>query len=82
MFDVNATGVRGLFIFKNGVGTYVGQASALVPATATLNSQLSVTTPILDVAPGDVFTLVLYQNAGAAINAQANTTSLGLEVVG
>lgn len=68
LWDANATANRGLQIQKNGSATYLGAPGNDIPAPATGNAHLNCTSGIIDVAEGDVFTVVVVQNSGGGLN--------------
>ena len=81
VFDVNAAGARKIAIYRAGSISYAGQGSCTVNATSGLSTQLNCATGVLRVAEGDVFSLVVLQNSGGALNVQPTITSLSIEVL-
>lgn len=74
-FAGNATGFRTLAIAKNGTTVYPGTAQAGNASPGTASVSLSVRTPILNVIPGDTFTVQAFQNSGAALNVMGSSAS-------
>lgn len=69
-----------LYIYKNGSNSYVG-SPGLVSYNNITTAEIEVATPLLDVAPGDYFELVLQVGSDTSISVLANRTWFELEVV-
>lgn len=71
-FDANATGVRAVYIYKNGAE----MPGARVTATAAsgITTSLKVVSDPVQVFPGDYFEVRAYQSSGGALNADIFST--------
>jgi len=67
IFTYNATGFRQLSIQKNGGFQGVGSMVSDVAPIASIETRLHVFTPVIDVLPGDYFTLAVFQNSGGSL---------------
>lgn len=67
VFAANSTGIRQVFIRKNGAN-FVGRPGASYNASAAGNYTSFVSSGILDVTPGDYFEMRVLQNSGGALN--------------
>lgn len=77
-FDPAATGVRLIKIARNGTA---GQAQAIVPsAGAGYATSLTTAGGVYDVAAGDYFELLVYQDTGGALNVSSSGAGTWLNV--
>lgn len=80
VFSANATGFRDLLIQKNGSNAWVGAPIGTHGSnSAAGGTGIAVTSAIVTVVPGDVFTLVAFQNSGVTLS--LTTPWLSLEVI-
>jgi hypothetical protein len=80
----NGTGFRWVRIYKAGAFTYDGRAGSITPAAPpgvdSIQTEHSITTAELTVTTGDIFTLVVFQDSGGALNVEAGA-SMCIEVL-
>lgn len=82
VFASNGTGIRRLFISKNGSTTASGMvAMSTVPAN-NITNEVQVMSPVLNVVAGDYFEVYAYQNSGGNLNIErVNGTFVSVEVI-
>lgn len=66
-FDVNATGLRGVWFRKNG-NDFVGGGNTRAAPNAAQQIILNVSSAVLVVIAGDYFELFVYQTSGVSLN--------------
>lgn len=81
-FTTNANGTRRLFLAKNGdvtaARTIVGN---WIPAHS-LNIEMNITSPVLNVVEGDYFEVYVWQDSGASLKVErVNRTFVSVEVI-
>lgn len=82
-FATNVTGSRLAYVSKNGSGEYPGRPAQRVPAPNGF-LYMNAISGLVDVVPGDVFRLQVFQDSGAALNVSCNSggyTWIAVEVV-
>lgn len=82
VFASNSTGVRRLFIAKNGSMSASGMVARIsIPANAITN-EVQVVSPVLNVVAGDYFEIYAYQNSGGDLSIdRVNGTFVSVEVI-
>lgn len=81
-WDTNSVGVRELALIKNGSLTYDGRASSIAKPTGLSTIQY-VQSPVLPVAAGDYFEIVLYQGSGSSRSVISHASSwFSLQAIG
>lgn len=71
-FDSNATGVRGVYLYKTGVE--MPGARVTSPAASGITTSLKVVSDPIRVITGDYFEALAYQSSGGALNADIFST--------
>lgn len=71
-FDINATGVRSIHIYKNGVEIKGGRQS--VNAVNGIATSLKIISDPIQVVPGDYFEIWTFQNSGGSLNINSFST--------
>ncbi|TPG50200.1 hypothetical protein EAH75_01510 [Rhodanobacter glycinis] len=80
-FAANATGVRQLFVMKNGSTPY-GVPTAQMNASSGGDTTLTGSSTAISVVAGDTFSVQAYQNSGGALNLTAGAaTWLAVEAI-
>lgn len=77
VWDANATGYRHMFITTNG-GSNLYANTAMAITTATIQTRMTLITPIITFAETDYFEVTLYQNSGGNLDC---AVSFSLEVI-
>lgn len=73
-FPTNATGHRGLALYKNDSATVFGRFRETMSATATLSTGISAESAVMEVEEGDYFELKILQNSGSPLDIPVDTT--------
>lgn len=79
-YAINSTGIRGLYVYKNGVPSFDGSSLVFRNSVVTFGTQIPMATTVLSVSGGDYFHLGAWQNSGGNLDIDA-TTWFAMELI-